>query len=92
MAQAKVLPFAAPAEAVTHKKAKKVAVAKKKKKAKKKKRKSARTLVKLSRTPGKVQRPAPTLGQHSIEVLRELGYDDARIEALVRSGAVKTSP
>ena len=48
--------------------------------------------VKLSRTPGKVQRPAPTLGQHSIEVLRELGYDDARIEALVRSGAVKTSP
>jgi len=28
--------------------------------------------VKLSRTPGRVRRPAPTLGQHTQEVLREL--------------------
>jgi formyl-CoA transferase len=47
--------------------------------------------VKLSRTPGGVQRPAPKLGQHSREVLLEHGYDEARIEALIRSGAVKTA-
>jgi len=39
-------------------------------------------LAKLSRTPGASQRPAPTLGQHSDEILRESGYDDARISAL----------
>jgi alpha-methylacyl-CoA racemase len=34
---------------------------------------------------------APFNGQHSIDVLRELGRDDAAIEALVGSGAVRTS-
>lgn len=33
-------------------------------------------------------RKAPTVGQHSDEVLRELGYDDARIAALRDSGAL----
>lgn len=47
--------------------------------------------VKLSRTPGQVQGPAPTLGQHSREVLQELGYDAAQVESLVRCGAVKVS-
>jgi crotonobetainyl-CoA:carnitine CoA-transferase CaiB-like acyl-CoA transferase len=32
--------------------------------------------------------PAPRLGEHTREVLRELGYDDARIDALARQGAV----
>ena len=45
--------------------------------------------VKLSRTPGQVQGPAPRLGEHSREVLRELGYDEAQIDAFVRSGVVK---
>jgi crotonobetainyl-CoA:carnitine CoA-transferase CaiB-like acyl-CoA transferase len=31
--------------------------------------------------------PAPKLGQHSVEILREAGYSDAEIEALVRDGA-----
>jgi crotonobetainyl-CoA:carnitine CoA-transferase CaiB-like acyl-CoA transferase len=42
--------------------------------------------VKLSRTPGSVRRPAPVLGQHTREVLREAGYRDVEIDALVESG------
>jgi crotonobetainyl-CoA:carnitine CoA-transferase CaiB-like acyl-CoA transferase len=43
--------------------------------------------VKLSKTPGKVSRPAPVLGQHTREVLAEFGFPAAEIEALVASGA-----
>lgn len=42
--------------------------------------------VKLSRTPGSARSPAPALGQHSIEVLGELGYTAQEIEALIRDG------
>lgn len=42
-----------------------------------------------SATPPGEARPAPRLGQHSREVLREIGYDDARITALLASGAVR---
>jgi crotonobetainyl-CoA:carnitine CoA-transferase CaiB-like acyl-CoA transferase len=38
--------------------------------------------VKLSGTPGAVRRPAPTLGQHTDEVLRELGYDETALRDL----------
>ena len=38
--------------------------------------------IKLSKTPGSVRRAAPTLGQHTAEVLAELGYTEAQIEDL----------
>ena len=44
--------------------------------------------VKLSDTPAEIRRPAPTLGQHTDEVLSELGYTPAEIAALRESGAV----
>jgi crotonobetainyl-CoA:carnitine CoA-transferase CaiB-like acyl-CoA transferase len=44
--------------------------------------------VKFSDTPGKVRRGAPVYGEHTREVLRQYGFDDARIEALVRDKAV----
>jgi len=43
--------------------------------------------IKLSRTPGKVSRPAPVLGQHTREVLGEFGFSAAEVDALVGSGA-----
>jgi len=38
--------------------------------------------VKLSSTPGSIRRPAPTLGQHTDEVLKELGYNAAAVANL----------
>ena len=48
----------------------------------------AATPVKLHGTPGEVRRRAPTLGEHSDEILRELGYSPAQIEDLRKSGVV----
>ncbi len=39
--------------------------------------------VKFSATPGGVRRPAPLLGQHSREILAEVGYSAAEIESLI---------
>jgi len=44
--------------------------------------------IKFSRTPSVVERGAPVTGEHTREVLREAGYDEARIEALETSGVV----
>jgi alpha-methylacyl-CoA racemase len=43
--------------------------------------------VKLSRTPGAADRPAPALGEHTERVLREAGLDDEEITDLIQSGA-----
>ena len=44
--------------------------------------------IKLSATPPSCERPPPTLGQHTSEVLRECGLDAAEIERLRALGAV----
>jgi formyl-CoA transferase/CoA:oxalate CoA-transferase len=46
------------------------------------------TPIKLSETPVAIRRPAPRLGEHSAEVLRWAGYDDAAIERLREVGAI----
>lgn len=44
--------------------------------------------MKLSATPGGIRHRAPTLGEHTDEILGELGYDGAAIGALRQAGAV----
>jgi crotonobetainyl-CoA:carnitine CoA-transferase CaiB-like acyl-CoA transferase len=44
--------------------------------------------IKLSRTPGDPTRPAPALGEHTEEVLREAGFDADEVASLFESGAV----
>jgi crotonobetainyl-CoA:carnitine CoA-transferase CaiB-like acyl-CoA transferase len=44
--------------------------------------------IKFSATPAAVRRAAPLLGQHTREVLREIGYDEAAIDRLQAEGAV----
>jgi formyl-CoA transferase len=46
------------------------------------------TPIKLSETPSAVRRPAPALGEHTAEVLRGIGYDDAAIAELRSAGAI----
>jgi formyl-CoA transferase len=42
----------------------------------------------LSRTPSRISMPPPLMGEHSDEILAELGYDDARIAALREAGVI----
>lgn len=44
--------------------------------------------LKLSATPGEVGAPAPQLGEHSEEILRELGYDNTDIDRLRQDAVV----
>ncbi len=45
----------------------------------------------FSQTPGTIRRPAPRLGEHTGEVLAELGYATERIAGLEASGAVRAA-
>jgi crotonobetainyl-CoA:carnitine CoA-transferase CaiB-like acyl-CoA transferase len=46
------------------------------------------TPLKLSKTPGRVRTPSPTLGQHTDEILCHLGYDAATIATYHAEGVV----
>lgn len=45
--------------------------------------------IRLSGTPNDRRRPAPMLGEHNEEVLRELGYDGARIAEILHDGVIR---
>lgn len=42
----------------------------------------------FEKTPGRIQRPPPTLGQHTEEILREYGYTAEQIESLGLNGVI----
>ena len=43
----------------------------------------------LSETPGKLRRPAPALGEHTRELLKAVGYSEARIASLIEQAVAK---
>ncbi len=45
----------------------------------------------LSDTPGRLRAPAPNLGEHTRSILQSIGYDPARIDALLADGVIKES-
>jgi len=46
----------------------------------------------LGATPPRLGHPAPRLGEHTSEILRELGYDETAVAALAESGACALAP
>jgi len=44
--------------------------------------------IEFGQTPGSIRTPPPLLGEHSVEVLTDIGYDGAAIEQLRRDGAI----
>jgi crotonobetainyl-CoA:carnitine CoA-transferase CaiB-like acyl-CoA transferase len=47
-----------------------------------------RAPITLSDTPASIRRPCPRVGEHNEEILRELGYDDSKIEQLEKEGVL----
>jgi crotonobetainyl-CoA:carnitine CoA-transferase CaiB-like acyl-CoA transferase len=45
--------------------------------------------VKFSATPGSIRSGAPTLGEHTREVLAELGYAEAEVDRLLAAGVLR---
>jgi crotonobetainyl-CoA:carnitine CoA-transferase CaiB-like acyl-CoA transferase len=46
--------------------------------------------IEFAESPGAIQRPAPILGQHSREILEEIGIPGEQVETLLRDGVVAT--
>jgi crotonobetainyl-CoA:carnitine CoA-transferase CaiB-like acyl-CoA transferase len=45
--------------------------------------------ISFSETPADIRRHAPRLGEHTVEILKEAGLDEASINAMIESGATK---
>jgi crotonobetainyl-CoA:carnitine CoA-transferase CaiB-like acyl-CoA transferase len=50
------------------------------------------SLIDFERTPGAVISAGPGLGQHTTEILTEIGFDEARIDSLLESGVAIEMP
>jgi crotonobetainyl-CoA:carnitine CoA-transferase CaiB-like acyl-CoA transferase len=50
--------------------------------------KSANNPIKLSDAPVSVRRKAPAVGEHTVEIMREVGYSDAEIASLREARAI----
>jgi crotonobetainyl-CoA:carnitine CoA-transferase CaiB-like acyl-CoA transferase len=50
--------------------------------------KSANNPIKLSDAPVEVRRKSPMIGQHTVEIMREVGYSDGEIAALREAKAI----
>ena len=44
--------------------------------------------VRFSKTPGGYRRPAPRIGEHSAEILTELGFGPDEVAGLIESGTI----
>ncbi|MCK5552137.1 MAG: CoA transferase, partial [Deltaproteobacteria bacterium] len=44
--------------------------------------------IKFSETPSRIRLPSPGYGEHTTEVIRELGYTETDIERLEKSGVI----
>jgi CoA:oxalate CoA-transferase len=47
--------------------------------------------LKLSETPARLYKPSPQVGEHSVEVLQELGYHEKEIQSLIQDRVVAAS-
>jgi crotonobetainyl-CoA:carnitine CoA-transferase CaiB-like acyl-CoA transferase len=52
----------------------------------------ARPAARFAGTPTALQRPAPALGQHNVEILGQIGYSDQEIAHLRELGAFGSPP
>ncbi|MCX6006886.1 MAG: CaiB/BaiF CoA-transferase family protein [Chloroflexi bacterium] len=52
------------------------------------KEKAVGVAIKLSDTPGGIKSPAPVLGKHTKQVLKDLGYSSKQIEDLLQQGII----
>jgi len=49
--------------------------------------------IRYSRTPVEDPRPAPSIGEHTVQILRDtLGYDARQVEQLLESGSARVGP